>query len=291
MKGSVIYAISRSRAFLSKLPSIAEAERYIELNNEKELLERISRKINYPIQVNTVEEYFKELVGRFAYELSKETRKALGEFNSLVLENIKNAMLKNVTGQKLYYYTYQSKPLAEDQIKKVENTSDLTKIKLGSYSLDTQIKFPLEIWQSYKDIGLLNFAFEKIELIEIIKDAGYNMATQALIDLHNYKVCALAGQTTASESLFIKQKVKCRDLQEASTYLSKKYNIENQPNFDLLSIKLIYISNIFELSKFSDENAMNVIEILKVYEKFFTGIKNGIKEKFGKDTIAKIYPV
>ncbi len=290
MKGNVIYAISRSRAFLSKLPPLSEAERYIELNNEKELLERISRKINYPIQANTVEEYFKELIGSLTYELSKETSKARGEFNSLILENIKNAMLKNITGEALYYYTYQSKPLAEDSIKKIENASDLEKIKLGNYVLDLQIKSPLEVWQNSKDLGLLNFAFEKIKLIEIIKYAGYNMATHALMDIHNYKVCALAGQTPVSESLYVKQKVKCKDLQEAATYLSKKYNIENPESFDLLTLKILYTTNVFELSKFSDENALNLIEILKIYESLFIGIKNSIKEKFEKETINKLYP-
>lgn len=289
MKGNVLYAISRSRAFLSKLPSLSETERYVELGSEKELLDRIARKINYPIQASTIEEYFKELVGRFAYELSKETPKALGELNALALENLKNAVLKSITGHSPHYYTYEAKPLVEDALKKVENANDLNKIKLGNYTLDLQIKFPMEIWQNTKDLGLLEFAFEKTEITEIIKHAGYNLATQALIDLHNYKVCALAGQNPFSESLYLKQKVKCKDLQEAAMYLSKKYNVENPGNFDAFSNKLIYMTNMYELSKFSDENTVNFIEILKVYEKNFIGISNSIKEKFGKETIKKIY--
>jgi hypothetical protein len=289
LKGNTIYAISRSRAFLSKLPSLSETEKYVELGSEKELLDRIARKINYPIQASTIEEYFKELVGRFAYELSKETPKALGELNALVLENIKKAFFKKITEHNLHYYTYEAKPLAEDALKKVESANDLNKIKLGNYTLDLLIKFPIEILQNTKDPGLLEFAFEKIEITEIIKHAGYNLATQALIDLHNYKVCAFASQTPFSESLYIKQKIKCKDLQEAVMYLSKKYNVENPGNFDTLSNKLIYITNMYELSNFSDKNVINFIEILKVYEKIFIGIANSIKEKFSKEIIKKVY--
>ncbi len=286
MKGSEIYAISRSRSLLSKLPSPDEIERLLELTNERELLERISRKIGYVIQADSVEAYLKELVGRLAYELSQQTKAAKGEVKALVLENLKQAILSSITAVKPSYYTYYMHPLGEELIKRAEATKDVTRLKLGSSTYDALIKFPLDVWNQSGDVGLLDLAFRKMEINEILKTAGYSYGTLAMVELHDYSVCAFVRAPIADE-LVIRQKPRCRDLLEVISMISKKYHVEAD-NFDTLYVKVIYAASRNDLSSFSPLNAVSAIEILKLYEKVLRIVRNKIVEKIKTETAKKL---
>ena len=279
MERNKVYSITRVRAFISRLPTLEDLKKYYDLKSERELLERISSKVGYAIVSQDPEEYFKELIGRLTFELSHKTEKALGELSSLILRNAYTAFLSRISKVQAKYYTFYGKPIAEDLIKKINSAEDLGKVRTGSYFYDRLLSFPMDMWKATNDVNALYFAFEKVEVLEITKGLRQGLLAEALKDVHDAKVCAFVSNQQLAEELYVSRKLKCKTLEDSISQLSKKYEVTTYENFDDLALKTLYKASVAELSKFTDENVLSLIEILKVYEKYITSIKNVISEK------------
>jgi hypothetical protein len=290
-----VYSIAWARAVAGRIPAKEELASYLSLQNERELLERVTRKLGIKQQYDSLDMELKNYIGTMVVNMSLVSDMAVPQLRSLHLHNLRYAIEKKLAGYSVFknehLYAFNGVPLLESQIKKILESESIERAKTGETWIDELFIRMRRIAGEQPDAGLLSLFIERERVIFINKFKQLGSLAKFEVDAYNSKLALIIGDSRPglSDSLFIIEKPKVKGETEIISALQKKYSLQVE-SLDLDSFiesarNELAIKNMI---RFDESNVYTVLQMLLGFEKNVSIINQSIKQKIGKELALKI---
>lgn len=295
MRKNRIYSIAWARAIAGRMPVKEELASYLSLQNERELLERVTRKLGIKQQYDFLDMELKNYIGTMVVNMSLVSDMAVPQLRSLHLHNLRYALEKKLAGysvfEKEHLYAFNGVPLLESQIKKIFESESIERARTGEPWIDELFIRMRRIAGEQPDAGLLSLFIERERVIFINKFKQVGSLAKFEVDAYNSKLALITGDSRPelSDSLFIGEKPKVKGEAEIISALQKEYSLQVESlDLDSFIESARHELAVKNMIRFDESNVYAVLQMLLGFEKNVSIINQSIKQKIGKELALKI---
>ncbi|MGC8558071.1 MAG: hypothetical protein ACP5NC_03645 [Nitrososphaeria archaeon] len=295
MRKNRVYSITWARAIAGRIPTREELVSYLSLQNEKELLEKVTRKLGIKQQYDSLDMELKNYIGTTVINMSLVSDMAVPQLRSLHLHNLRYVLEKKLAGYSVFerghLYAFNGVPLLETQIKKIFESESIERVRTGEPWIDELFMRMRRIAGEQQDVGLLSLFIERERVIFINKFKQLGSLAKFEVDAYNSKLAMIIGDSRPelSDSLFISEKPKVKGEAEIISTLQKKYSLQVESlDLDSFIESARHELAVKNMIRFDESNIYTVMQMLLNFEKNISTINQSIKQKIGKELTLKI---
>ncbi|MEM0123233.1 MAG: hypothetical protein QXI38_01855 [Conexivisphaerales archaeon] len=295
MRKNKIYSIAWSRAIAGRISTREELLSYLSLNSERELMERVTRKLGIKQQYDSVASELKNYIGTVAVNMSLVSDIAVAQLRTLQIHNIKLTIERKIAGgrefEKNGMYTSNGVPLLEMQVKKIYESDSLERVRTGISWVDELLIRLIRVGGEQPDAGIISLLLEKERIIFMSKWKQLGSMAKFEADAYNLKVSLMLGDTKSglADRMYIGEKPKAMSVAETLSSLQKKYDLHSEPlDLDLFVENARHELALRNMIRFDESNSYAALQLLLGFEKMINAINQSIKQKINKEYALKI---
>lgn len=295
MKKNRVYSIAWSRAIAGRIPSKEELVSYLSLNSERELMERVTRKLGIKQQYDSVDLELKNYIGTTAVNMSLVSEVALAQLRALQINNIRLTIEKKIAGHREFeragMYSSNGVPLLEMQTKRIYESDSMDRVRTGEPWVDELLAKLRRVVGEQPDAGAASLFLQRESVIFASKWKRLGSMAKFEVDAYNSKVGLIMGDAKSglADAMYIGEKPKIGSMTEILSSLQKKYGLHGEStDLDLFIENARHELALRNLIKFDESNSYAVLQLLLGFEKKVNAINQSIKQKISKEYTLKI---
>ncbi|MGC8661792.1 MAG: hypothetical protein ACP5TZ_04745 [Nitrososphaeria archaeon] len=295
MRKNRIYSIAWSRAIAGRIPSKEELISYLSLSSERELMERVTRKLGIKQQYDSVDLELKNYIGTTAVNMSLVSDIASAQLRSLQIYNIRLTVERKIAGhgefERAGMYSSNGVPLLEMQAKKIYESDSLERVRTGEPWIDELLLKLIRVVGEQPDAGAASLFLERESVIFASRWKQLGSMAKFEVDAYNSKVGLMMGNAKGglADAMYIGEKPKIVSLTETLSSLQKKYGLHSEStDMDLFMENARHELALRSMIKFDESNSYAVLQLLLGFEKKVNAINQSIKQKISKEYTLKI---
>jgi hypothetical protein len=290
-----VYSIAWSRAVAGRIPSREELLSYLSLSSERELMERVTRKLGIKQQYDSVDLELKNFIGTTAINMYLVSDVGAAQLRSLQIYNIRLAIERKIAGFREFerndIYSSNGVPLLEMQAKRIFEADSLERVRTGESWVDELLIKMRRTLGEHPDAGTISLFLERERIIFNNKWKRLGSMAKFEVDAFNTKVGLMIGNAKEglADSIYIGEKPKIGSLAESLASLQKKYSLHSEPSdLDLFIENARYELAMRNMIKFDESNSYAALQLLLGFEKKVNAINQSIRQKISKEYTLKI---
>ncbi|MCL4343848.1 MAG: hypothetical protein JRN26_01420 [Nitrososphaerota archaeon] len=295
MRKNRVYSIAWSRAVAGRIPSREELLSYLSLSSERELMERVTRKLGIKQQYDSVDLELKNFIGTTAINMYLVSDVGAAQLRSLQIYNIRLAIERKIAGFREFerndIYSSNGVPLLEMQAKRIFEADSLERVRTGESWVDELLIKMRRTLGEHPDAGTISLFLERERIIFNNKWKRLGSMAKFEVDAFNTKVGLMIGNAKEglADSIYIGEKPKIGSLAESLASLQKKYSLHSEPSdLDLFIENARYELAMRNMIKFDESNSYAALQLLLGFEKKVNAINQSIRQKISKEYTLKI---
>ncbi|MDG6926931.1 MAG: hypothetical protein JRN01_00460 [Nitrososphaerota archaeon] len=295
MRKNRVYSIAWSRAVAGRIPSREELLSYLSLSSERELMERVTRKLGIKQQYDSVDLELKNFIGTTAINMYLVSDVGAAQLRSLQIYNIRLAIERKIAGFREFerndMYSSNGVPLLEMQAKRIFEADSLERVRTGESWVDELLIKMRRTLGEHPDAGTISLFLERERIIFNNKWKRLGSMAKFEVDAFNTKVGLMIGNAKEglADSIYIGEKSKIGSLAESLASLQKKYSLHSEPSdLDLFIENARYELAMRNMIKFDESNSYAALQLLLGFEKKVNAINQSIRQKISKEYTLKI---